>query len=139
MLRNFFILLFVLPFLTACLGSSAAGTTPDKPSEGFSESMRWGDYSGAAVYVAPSVRDAFLEQFQEDDDLHVVDSSVSRIDVGKDPNRVVAYYVMEYYHLPSSQIKKWRWKQQWRLIVDEESKDEVWLIDNKPPTLPWRK
>ncbi len=139
MLRNFFILLFVLPFLTACLGSSAAGTTPDKPSEGFSESMRWGDYSGAADYVAPSVRDAFLEQFQEDDDLHVVDSSVSKIDVGKDPNRVVAYYVMEYYHLPSSQIKKWRWKQQWRLIVDEESKDEVWLIDNKPPTLPWRK
>jgi len=137
-MRNFFILLFLAPFLTACLGSSSAGSSPDKPSEGFSESMRWGDYPGAAAYVAPSVRAAFLEQFQEDDDLHVVDSSVTSIDVEQDVKQVDVFYVMEYYHLPSSQIKKWRWTQHWRLIKDKESKSEAWLIDNKPPPLPWR-
>ena len=88
--------------------------------------------------MAPGVRDAFLERFPEDDDLHVVDSSVTSIDVGENLTQVDVIYVMEYYHLPSSQIKKWRWKQNWRLIKNEASKTEAWLIDNEPPPLPWR-
>lgn len=138
-MRNFFILLFLLPFLTACLGPPAAGPTPDEPSEGFSESMRWSDFPGAAAYMSPSVRSAFLEQFQEDDDLHVVDSSVTSIDAGPEQEQVDVLYVMEYYHLPSSQIKKWRWTQHWRLIRNEKAKSEAWLIDNEPPPLPWKK
>ena len=137
-MRNIFLLLLLTPLLAACAGSTSGGATPDKPSEGFSESMRWADFSGAAAFVAPEVRDAFLEQFQEDDDLHIVDSSVSSVGVGQDPKQVEVLYVMEYYRLPSSRIKKWRWKQQWRLIKDEASKSEIWLIDNKPPPLPWR-
>ncbi len=137
-MRNIFILLLLTPLLTACLGSSSADSSPDKPGKGFSESMRWSDFHGAAAYMTPSVRAAFLEQFQEDDDLHVVDSSVSNIDMGQDPKAVDANYVMEYYRLPSSQIKKWRWKQHWRVVQDKEGKSEAWLIDNKPPPLPWR-
>lgn len=137
-MRNFLFFLLLTPFLTACLGSTPAGSSPDKPSSGFSESMRWGDYQGAAAYMTPLVRTAFLEQFQEDDDLHIVDSSVSNIDVEKGQKGVDANYVMEYYHLPSSRIKKWRWKQHWRLVKDKKEKSEAWLIDNKPPPLPWR-
>ncbi len=139
-MRSFFTFLFLLltPFLFSCAGSTSAGAKPDKPSEGFSEAMRWRDYSGAAAFVAPEVRAAFLEQFPEDDDLHVVDSSVSTIGPGQDPEEVDVIYVMEYYHLPSSQIKKWRWTQHWRLIKNETDKSEAWLINNKPPVLPWR-
>ncbi len=137
-MRNILILLLLTPLLAACAGSPSAGATPDKPSEGFSESMRWSDFPGAAAYMAPDVRDAFLDQFNEDDDLHIVDSSVTSIAGGPDSKQIDVIYVMEYYHLPSSQIKKWRWTQHWRLIVDEASKSEAWLIDNEPPTLPWR-
>ena len=137
-MRNILILLFLTPLLAACLGSSSADSTPEKPSEGFSEAMRWSDFPGAAVHMAPGARDAFLEQFQEDDDLHVVDSSVTSIAGGSDSKQIDVIYVMEYYHLPSSQIKKWRWTQHWRLIQDETSKSEAWLIDNEPPHLPWK-
>jgi len=137
-MRNIVVLLLLTPLLPACLGSSPADSSPTQPSEGFSESMRWSDFFGAATYMTPSVRAVFLEQFQEDDDLHVVDSSTSSIDVGQDQKVVDANYVMEYYYLPSSRIKKWRWKQHWRVIQDKEGESEVWLIDNEPPPLPWK-
>jgi len=125
--------------LTACLGNIEMGPGLDTISKGFSESMRWGDYSTAAAYVMPDARSAFLEQFAEDDDLHVVDSHISSINIYPDGKRADVSYVMEYYHLPSSRIKKWHWKQQWRQIDDESAESGSWMIKNEPPALPWNK
>jgi len=136
--RNIFTLLLLALLLTACLSSLQLAPKQDKVSEGFSEAMRWSDFQGAAAYVNLRVRGAFMEQFQEDDDLHIVDSSILSIDLGEDKERVDSAYVMEYYRLPSSKIKKWRWQQQWRLIKGKDSDSGTWLIDNEPPPLPWR-
>jgi hypothetical protein len=125
--------------LTACLGSVDVGPGLDKISRGFSESMRWSDYPNAAAYVHPDVREAFLQQFQEDADLHVVDSQILSVDIDQHKGRADAVYVMEYYRLPSGQIKKWRWEQQWRFTQEKMTKPGVWLIENVPPTLPWRR
>ena len=137
-MRNLLSLLLLCPLLTACLGSVDIGPGLDKISQGFSESMRWRDYPTAADYVHLDVREAFLEQFTEDEDLHVVDSRILSIDMQQHGGRADAVYVMEYYRLPSSQIKKWRWEQQWRLIQEKLTKPGVWLIENEPPKLPWK-
>jgi hypothetical protein len=110
----------------------------DKISSGFSESMRWRDYQGASAYVHPSARGAFLEQFQEDEDLHVVESHIVSIDMNQGEGQADAVYEMKYYRLPSSRIKKWQWQQQWRLVQEKATKPGVWLIENEPPMLPWR-
>ena len=136
--RNVFSLLFLCLLLTGCLGTVDVGPGLDKISLGFSESMRWRDYPNAAGYVHPDVRGAFLMQFQEDEDLHVVDSRISSVDMYQGEGRADAVYVMEYYRLPSSRIKKWRWEQQWRLVQEKVTKPGVWLIENEPPVLPWR-
>lgn len=137
-MRNLLLLILLCPLLTACLGAVDMGPGLDKVSSGFSESMRWRDYPGAGVYVHPDVRGAFLDQFQEDADLHVVESRIVSIDMTPGEGRANAVYKMEYYRLPSSRIKKWQWEQQWRLVQEKMTKPGVWLIENEPPTLPWK-
>jgi len=138
-MRNLFTLLLLCPLLTACLGGVDVGPGLDEISRGFSESMRWSDYPNAAAYVHPDARAAFIKQFKEDADLHVVESHILSIDMHKQEGWADAAYVMEYYHLPSSRIMKWRWEQRWRLIKEKMTKPGVWLIENEPPPLPWKK
>ncbi len=124
--------------LTACLGNIEMGPGLDTISKGFSESMRWSDFSTAAAYVMPDVQPAFLQQFSEDDDLHIVDSHISKINVYPDGKRADVSYVMEYYRLPSSRIKKWHWKQQWQKVEEDAAESGSWMIKNEPPPLPWK-
>ena len=137
-MRNIFTLLLLAPFLTACVGAMDMGPGVDKTSQGFSESMRWLDFPQAATYLQPEVRGAFLEQFEQDDDLHLVSSRIVSINMRPDGEQADAVYVMEYYRLPSIQIKKWRWKQQWQRIQGSMPKQGIWLIENEPPVLPWK-
>ena len=123
--------------LVACLGPAAVGPGLPKTSQGFSESMRWRDYQSAALYLQPHVRTAFLDQFKEDEDLHVVESRMQKIDLHENEGWAEAEYVMEYFRLPSNRVKKWRWTQRWVLIQEKVTKPGVWLIETAPPQLPW--
>jgi hypothetical protein len=102
-------IMFLGVLLSACLGPIDAGPGLPKTSQGFSESMRWQDFQGAALYLQPEVRDLFLERFKEDEDLHVVDSRILKVDLHASEGWAEAEYMMEYYRLPSSRVKKWRW------------------------------
>ncbi|MDX2478891.1 MAG: hypothetical protein QNK24_00985 [Desulfuromusa sp.] len=137
-MRNLLTLLVLCQFLTACAGVGSVDTAPnmDKVTRGFSESMRWADYPTAATYVHVDVRHVFLEQFPEDDDLHIVESKTLSV-VPQNEERAAAVYEMEYYRLPSTRIKKWRWAQQWRFIQETETQPGGWFIENEPPKLPW--
>jgi hypothetical protein len=137
-MRNLLLLILLCPLLCACLGTVDMGPGLDKISSGFSESMRWQDFPGAAVYVHPDVRASFLDQFQKDEDLHVVESQILSIDMTPEKGQANVVYEMEYYRLPSSRIKKWQWQQQWRLVQEKMTKPGVWLIENEPPALPWK-
>ena len=129
--------LLLLCFLSACLAPIDVGPGLAKISQEFSESMRWQDYPSAAAYLQQDIRDAFLKQFREDEDLHVVDSRILSVDLHKNEGWADAEYVLEYYRLPSTRIKKWRWEQHWRLIKEKLTKPGVWLIENAPPAFPW--
>lgn len=137
-MRNLLLLIPLCLLLSACLGPVDMGPGLDKISSGFSESMRWQDFPGAALYVNPDVRGFFLDQFQEDEDLHIVESQILSIDMTAGKGQADAVYEMEYYRLPSSRIKKWQWQQQWRFVQERMTKPGVWLIDNEPPVLPWK-
>lgn len=137
-MRNLLLLILLCPLMSACLGKVDMGPGLDKISSGFSESMRWQDFPGAAVYMNPDVRASFLDQFQEDEDLHVVESQILSIDMTPGKGRANVVYEMEYYRLPSSRIKKWQWQQQWRFVQEKITKPGVWLIENEPPVLPWK-
>ncbi len=137
-MRILLILMLFCPLLAACIGPVDTGPGLPKIIQRFSESMRWQDYPGAAMYLQQQVRDAFLEQFKEDADLHVVDSRIMSVDLHEDKGWADAEYVLEYYRLPSTRIKKWSWTQHWRLVQEEMMKSGVWLIENAPPPLPWK-
>jgi len=140
-MRNLVILVVGCFLLTACSEAMNIGGAPplEEVTDGFSESMRWNDFSTAASYIDLDVRDDFLDKFVEDDDLHIVESRVSKIDIAPDGKHAKAVYQLEYYHLPSNRIKKWRWKQQWKMADDESTNPGIWMIENDPPDLPWQK
>ncbi len=125
--------------LVACSGQMQMGPDLGEVARGFSESMRWSDFSNAASYLDLEPRAEFKEKFSEDNDLHVVDSRILSIVILPDGKRADIVYQLEYYHLPSSQIKKWRWKQRWELASGKMTKPGIWMIQNGPPDLPWQK
>ncbi len=133
------LILFVLLVLalSACLGLTDSGIGLPKTSEGFGESMRWKDFQTASIYMKADVRDRFLEQFVEDEDLFIVESRVVKVDLHEEEGRADVVYQMQYYRLPSSAIKKWNWTQHWTLERGKATKPGVWLIENEPPQLPW--
>lgn len=124
--------------LGACAGVLDGSAELPKTGDAFSESMRWKDFQTASLYLQPEAKAEFLEQFVEDDDLHIVSSRIVRAGPIQD-GRAEVEYQMEYYRLPSGSLKKWRWVQQWSLEREKLTKSGAWLIENSPPPLPWNK
>jgi hypothetical protein len=136
-MRRFrFVWFAALVFLSGCLNSLELGPGLDKTSIGFSEAMRWQDYRGAVHFLHSEAQEGFLAQFPEDEDLRVVDSQILSIEFEEGQKTALADYRLEYYRLPSGSIKKWRWEQQWQLVIDKDSKIALWKILNPPPQFP---
>jgi len=133
MKRFYFLSLLLL--LSACALPGNFGPDLDKSSSNFSEAMRWRDYVGAAYFLEVAARDSFLQQFQ-DDNLFIVDSRITAITVDESMASASADYLLEYYLLPSNQIKKWHWRQQWQLPEKNTDSDSFWRIVNAPPAFP---
>lgn len=135
---RFLILLVLTLIFSGCASMKDIDPAEDlgTRSDTFSEAMRWKDFEGAARYLTADAKEEFLEQFTEDDKLHIVDSIIKKLEISDELDSADAEYVMEYYRLPSSRVKKWSWTQQWTLIEKEE---KTWQIENAPPQLPWKK
>lgn len=133
---QFFVLVSML-MLSACVGSAGnPGGDLYKQSKHFSEAMRWGDYIGAGNHMRSDVRTELLDIFQDDEDLHAVASSVYSIDLEPGADVAEVEYRLEYYRLPSMRVKKWSWRQQWKLQHNKGLKSGLWLIVNSPPPVP---
>jgi hypothetical protein len=86
-------------------------------SKRFLEAIRWQDYQGAAVFMQEEHRKTLVETFEAyEEDLHIVEAEYvfSRLDQEK--ATAVSEIELKYYLLPSTQVKKWRWKFEWILI-----------------------
>jgi len=126
----------LLAVLCSCVGPFENGPGLQESSARFGEAMRWRDFAGAALFVDPAVQEEFFARFPQDDaDLQVVGSRFESLDVDKEQQSAAASYVLEYYRLPSSRVKKLRWLQHWRQYRDNRLEPGLWLIQNAPP--PW--
>lgn len=132
-----FLQLFFLLTLSACVGgANNPGGDLYEQSKHFSEAMRWGDYIGAGSHLQPEVREELLAMFQDNEDLRAVASSVYSIDLEPGADAADVEYRLEYYRLPSMRVKKWAWRQQWKLQHNKGIKSGLWLIVNSPPPIP---
>ena len=141
-MRRFSLLLFfVACLLMSGCAALTGGETANLPqiADRFTEAMRWKDWYGAAQFMEPDQREAFLAQFKEDPDLHIVDSQIRNIQPGDEEGIAEIVYLLEYYRLPSARIEGWTWTQQWRRQPSRFAAETVWLISNPPPLLPWNR
>lgn len=129
-------LLGVLFFVVACAGSFDPGQEMPAFGDQFSEAMRWQDYLGAANFMHADVRQAFLDQFQQEEDLRVVESRIVSIDLSAETGSAKADYRLEFYRLPSMRVQKWQWSQEWQPQQQKALKSAVWQIVAPPPPLP---
>ena len=102
----------------------------------FVQAMRWKDFTGASKFVVEGERDAFLEQFPRNKDLHMVDARYERIALNEEAGEAESILNIEYYLLPSPTIREWRWTQQWSRIDGEFPTGSFWQIQSPPPEFP---
>ena len=129
---------FILPilfFVSACAMPPELGPDLESVSSRYCEAMRWRDVSGAANFLLKEHRDSFRLQFA-DEDLHVVESRIVAVQLDEDGENASAEYLLEYYLLPSSRIRKWRWQQQWKMLRPELASTGIWQIQNTAPAFP---
>ncbi len=131
-------LLIVLLVGGGCLKTPQLGPGLPELTDDFCEAMRWKDFTSAAGYLNPDVRDEFSSKFKEDKDLYIVGSKFRSVNIHLDEQYAEALYILEYYRLPSSRIREWRWTQRWQLISEGMAKADVWRISNPPPEVPWQ-
>lgn len=125
-----------LLFLSACAGALDVGPGLDVIGGQFREAMRWQDYVGAGRHLQQDVRADFVDQFQAEEDLHVVESRLASIELRPETGSAEAVYQLEFYRLPSTRVKKWQWTQQWQFYRQKSLKSGTWKIVNSPPPLP---
>lgn len=129
--------LALLLLLCGCLGKVVEGPSLDKTAYRFSEAMRWGDFVGAGNFIQTPFRDEFFLRFPRDDEnIKVVGSRVESVRVGGDQQSAEVDYLLEYYKLPSSRVKKWRWTQHWKHQPGKLTEAGIWEIVNAPPGFP---
>ncbi|PLX77954.1 MAG: hypothetical protein C0614_09235 [Desulfuromonas sp.] len=90
---------------------------PEKQGRGhldnFVYALRWMQFSAAAAYLKPELRDGFLAQFDDTKDLTVVDVRLDEVTLSPDGKQIETKIEMDYYLLPSTTIKTFPILQTW--------------------------
>lgn len=102
-----------------------------RTSKLFSEAMRWRDFRNAADLLRPDLREQFLRQF-DDDDLRIVESRILSVRIDEKQQTAETEYRLQYYRLPSTRIRTWRWIQPW-VYLDGAESEKGWRLDDGPP------
>lgn len=128
-------LLFAV-LLSACSKPVELSSNFNKMSSHFVKAMRWQDFQGAAKFLVEDQREAFLQQFPRNKDLHMVDARFERIARNEETGEAETILFVEYYLLPSATITEWRWTQQWQRMDGSFAQEDLWLIQTPPPSFP---
>jgi len=128
--------LMLILLLGACTKIAEQSSDFGKISNHFVESVRWKDFQGAAKFLEEDQREAFLQQFPRNKDLHMVDARFEQVEVNEETGEAETVLFVEYYMLPSVTIKEWRWTQQWQRLSGKFPQEGFWLIQDAPPDFP---
>lgn len=133
--RVYLILLLVVLLSSCGMALQPENSLLDARSD-FAQRLRWHDCNGAARYLAPEVKEAFLEGCQDNDDLRYVHVELQSLDFGENQRQAEGSMQLEYYRLPSVVVKKHSLRQQWSYFKGEGMKQGVWQITSPFPELP---
>lgn len=121
------------------LAGCALINPPEKQGRGnlddFVYALRWMQFGAAANFMQPQFRDDFLRQFRDTRDLTIVDVRLSAAKVLAEGRRVEAEIEMDYYLLPSPEIKTFPIEQTWVFFETGQGTGD-YLITTPFPTFP---
>ena len=125
---------FVLVFVAACASLPKAGETFPDATHDFTTRLRWGDYSGVAHYLTPENRAAFLAEFNDEQDLNIVDVRLDSVEQDNDDKQAKTCLTVEYYRLPSTIIKTSRFCLDWTYLGINSGAPGGWQILSRIPS-----
>jgi hypothetical protein len=129
------LILALLMLLASCAPPS--GTTEELTPAGrdFLQRLRWKDYQGAAAYLLPEHRQAFLGHFAVQDQLYITEVQLEQVESSA-PGQGVTWGVLEYYRLPSVSVRKFRFQLDWTYVGGGRLQVGSWLISTPFPAIP---
>lgn len=135
--RRFILLLGVsISLLTGC-GMVARPTEEFLPaSNDYLQRLRWQDHNGVARHLVESERDAYLEQWSDQQDLRMTDAILDSMDFQQQGRLAQTRVTLEYYRLPSTTIKKLRLNQTWKYLGGDRTHPGQWQIITPFPPPP---
>lgn len=133
-LCRWFVLACCLPLL-ACASLVSPAEWHGPASDDFTRKLRWLDVGGAAQHLDTPVREGFQDRFSGED-LRVVEFSLERVEFSNEDRRAVAWYLLEYNLLPSSTVRRERFRLDWEYQEEGRMTPGVWRIVSPFPPLP---
>lgn len=133
-LCRWFILVCCLSLLACAAIVSPAGRH-GLASEDFTRKLRWLDVGGAVQHLDAGVRESFQDRFSGED-LRVVEFSLERVEFSDEDRRAGAWYLLEYNLLPSSTVRRERFRLDWEYQAEGRMTPGVWRIVSSFPPLP---
>ncbi len=112
-----------LPLLAAC---GAQPRTPrdvleDDVTE-FHRNLRWSRYDEAAVFVAPTIRDAFVQRYRDlGRDFQVTEYEIQSIEMveGREEAIVLVWY--QAVLMPNPTVQETVYRERWRYLEDSRA------------------
>lgn len=131
---RWFVLACCLPLL-ACAALVSPADRHGPASDDFTRRLRWLDVGGAAQHLDAQVRESFQERFSGED-LRVVEFSLERVEFSDEDRRADAWYLLEYNLLPSSTVRRERFRLEWEYQEEGRMTPGIWRIVSPFPPLP---
>lgn len=102
----------------------------------FNYALRWKKFKGAAEYMRPEHRKAFLATFDKLKDIHIIDVREVSVEPFDENQRFDTTLEMDYYLLPSVSVKTFRFEQSWEFFGGEDQPQNGYFIVTPFPEFP---
>jgi hypothetical protein len=135
---------FLSLIATCCLLMAVGCTLLESPraelkpfADDFAKRLRWADYSGAQLNLATRHQESFQrEVVAHGQDLKFSDVHFEGAGFPDAEGRKPMELVLEYYLLPSTEVKTARVALEWVYLDYGWTRAGIWLIDSDFPPLP---
>lgn len=102
----------------------------------YERSLRWMDFDVTANYLDRELRKDFLSRFQDADELRIVNVEMVSVDYQPENRTASTEMVIEYYRLPSPNVRKLRFEQDWFYAGGDTYNTGTWQTTTPIPPLP---
>lgn len=101
----------------------------------YERSLRWMDFDITANYLDRELRKDFLDRFQDAEELRIVNVDLVSVDYHPDTRTATTEMVIEYYRLPSPNVRRLRLEQSWVYEGGDTYHTGTWQTTTPIPAL----